>query len=110
MFISATAVHDYEAMTILVNNRICRKLPVADIRDDSATHLINNPVTLSCTPPIEGDTVTIVMAGSYLTLCEVLVFGEKKGNNTRRQTPIANCDLKLPEETFLVCFLYLRYV
>ncbi|XP_067653475.1 multiple epidermal growth factor-like domains protein 6 [Haliotis asinina] len=71
-----TIDHD-QAMEVLVNNRTCRKLSVTDIRD-SETHLISNPMTLSCTQPIEGDTVTVVMEGQYLALCEVQVFGKKK--------------------------------
>ncbi|XP_048251124.1 receptor-type tyrosine-protein phosphatase T-like [Haliotis rufescens] len=66
-----------EAVEILVSGNTCRKLPVADIRN-STSHLITNPVTLSCTEPTEGDNVTIVMAGPYLALCEVQVFGKEK--------------------------------
>ncbi|XP_048251123.1 uncharacterized protein LOC124131170 [Haliotis rufescens] len=64
-------------MEILVSGNTCRTLTVTDIRD-STTHLRTNPVTLSCTEPTEGDNVTIVMAGPYLALCEVQVFGKKK--------------------------------
>ncbi|XP_046585361.1 uncharacterized protein LOC124292329 isoform X4 [Haliotis rubra] len=77
IYLRSNAIDKYQAMEVLVNNRTCRKLPVTDIRD-SLAHLISNPVTLSCIQPIEGDTVTIEMAGPWLALCEVQVFGEKK--------------------------------
>ncbi|XP_046566684.1 multiple epidermal growth factor-like domains protein 6, partial [Haliotis rubra] len=77
IYLRSDAIDHYQAMEVLVNNRTCRKLPVTDIRDSPA-HLRSNPVTLSCIQPIEGDTVTIEMAGPYLALCEVQVFGEKK--------------------------------
>ncbi|XP_067653253.1 receptor-type tyrosine-protein phosphatase T-like [Haliotis asinina] len=77
IYLRQDAIDHNQAMEVLVNNRTCRKLSVTDIRD-SETHLISNPMTLSCTQPIEGDTVTVVMKGQYLTLCEVRVFGKKK--------------------------------
>ncbi|XP_046578498.1 multiple epidermal growth factor-like domains protein 6 isoform X2 [Haliotis rubra] len=77
IYLRSNAIDHYQAMEVLVNNRTCRKLPLTDITD-SLDQLISNPVTLSCIQPIEGDTVTVVMAGPYLALCEVQVFGEKK--------------------------------
>ncbi|XP_048251121.1 protein draper-like isoform X2 [Haliotis rufescens] len=77
IYLRGNSIGNNQAMEVLISGNTCRKLPVTDIRD-SPYHLITNPVTLSCMEPTEGDNVTISMAGPYLALCEVQVFGKKK--------------------------------